>query len=152
MKRTKRKTDAPKKPSLDVFLTLVNLAAHFGRPWVVVTQAKLLQRLERNTGRTMSRRTLNRHLLALEQRGQIKRTKRHRRGRRYGPLELRATLYTFGEPAKLWISTMRKAVAIPLGRPLCQKWHKVRTDLSKKAPVDETIHRRQSRPPRRARG
>lgn len=107
--------DAAKKPAFNVFLALVSLAAHLERRWIIVTQRKLLERVRGTTGRGMSRRTLNRHLAGLERDRAINRQQRHRR-LRTGELNLRATLYTFGELGLLWIKRMRQASAIPLGR------------------------------------
>lgn len=150
----RRANDAPQKPSFDVFLALASLAAHFGRGWVIVTQAKLLERVSRSTGRQMTRRTLNRHLLALERRQLIKRTSRHRR-QRGGKLHLRATLYTFGLRAKLWITSMRGAGSITLGRLAVPKMAQSSKPISSRRPrpVDETIHRpKGARGPRGKRG
>jgi len=98
-----------------VFLALVSLAAHFRVRSITVTQRKLLQRIAGTTGRLMSRRTLNRHLAALERRHVINRIKRHRRARG-GALQLRATNYSFGRFGVLWIKRLRQAAAFPLGR------------------------------------
>lgn len=150
----RRANDAPQKPSFDVFLALVNLAAHFNRAWVIVTQEKLLERVKASTGRVMSRRTLNRHLLALERRALINRTSRHRRTRT-GKLQLQATLFTFGLKAKLWIKTMQRAGSIPLGRLAVPKMAQSKNPIgsrSKRA-VDKSIHSEgRNRGPRDKRG
>jgi len=115
VRRRRVATDAAKTPRFDVFLALASLAARFDRPWIIVTQRKLLERVRATTGRALSRRTLNRHLAGLERDRVINRLRRHRRGR-YGDLELRATLYTFGQFGILWIKRLRGAASIPLGR------------------------------------
>lgn len=108
------------KPAFDVFLALVKLAAYVGRPYIIVTQRKLLQRIRAVTGRAMCRRTLNYHLAALERLQVINRTQRHHR-ERGRPTKWRATLFTFAHVGLLWISAMRDAASIRLGRQRVQK-------------------------------
>lgn len=104
-----------KKPAFEVFLALASLARHFRRHWIVVTQAKLLERMREATGRAMSRRTLNRHLAALERGQVIARQRRHSR-HHSGKLRMRATLYTFPTVGMLWISRLNGFAKIPSGR------------------------------------
>lgn len=108
--------DAPQKPCFDLFLVLVNLAAHFEKRHIIVTQAKILERVARVTGRKMARSTLNRNLATLERLGYINRTKRHYRRKRTRELVMKATMFTFARHGILWIKTIRDAAEIPLGR------------------------------------
>lgn len=130
-------SDAPKKPSVawPVFMSLVSLASHFDKRYIIVTQEKLLELVAQTTGRVMSRRTLNRHLLGLERGGYIARTQRHRTRPRSRELELRATLYTFGQFGTVWIKQMRQAAQIPLGRRAVPK-----TAQSKRLSLSEKRH------------
>lgn len=111
----RRAQDAPKKPRYDVFQVLVSLCKWLEKPYVIVTQAKLLERIAVRTGYPMSRRTLNRHLAGLERASVINRTQRHIR-ERSGAFKPRATLYTFGQLGVLWIRRMQSDSLIPLGR------------------------------------
>lgn len=81
-------------PDHRILYTLTGLAAHFGKGYCFPSQAKILALLRERAHRTMSRRTLNRHLHALEARGLIVRKRRHTHDRRRGFL-LRSTLYSF---------------------------------------------------------
>lgn len=108
--------NAVQKPAFEVFLALASLARHFRRHWIVVTQAKLLERMREATGRSMSRRTLNRHLAALVRMQVISRQRRHEPHPRTGKLQLRATLYRFPAVGILWISRLNGFAKIPLGR------------------------------------
>lgn len=85
-------TNAVLVPDLRVIRVLVGLAEHWQREWCKPRQEKILELLERFTGRRMSRRNLNRHLLALERDGWIERIRRHRRAAN-GSLELHSTCY-----------------------------------------------------------
>jgi len=79
-------------PDLRICDTLAGLAGHHARSWCYPSQAKILELLARFTGRTLSRRHLNRHLAALERDGMLRRIRRHVRDRTRGML-LRSTVY-----------------------------------------------------------
>lgn len=144
--------DDPQKPAYDVFLALVSLCARFDKPWVTVTQRKLMERVEGTTGRRMSRRTLCRHLLALERRSLIKRQRRHQSSRS-GKLQLRATLYTFGTKGQLWIKRLRDAGAIPIGRLAVPKMaQSQKPSINRKCPHCGQIIHSANRGPRDKRG
>lgn len=81
-------------PDHRILYTLTGLAAHFGKGYCFPSQAKILALLAERAHRHMSRRTLNRHLRALESRGLIVRRRRHERRRPHG-FVLRSTLYSF---------------------------------------------------------
>lgn len=121
--------DYPKRgPRFDVFFALANLMGHIERPWVIVSQAKLLERIKGNSGHVMSRRTLNRHLNGLERLGAINRQKRHKRER--GQLRLRPTVYTLGQRGILWTKRLGVAGIVPFGRLRVPKMAQSRTALS----------------------
>jgi hypothetical protein len=139
-------SDAALKPSFNVFLALVSLAAHFERRWIIVSQRKLLERVRGTTGRAMSRRSLNRHLAGLERDHVVNRLRRHQR-KRTGELELRPTLYTFGAMGALWIRRLRGAATIPLGRLAVPKTAPSRNPLlsEKRLTVDKSLTARRRR-------
>ena len=148
-------TRAVQKPDTGVFLALVSLAAHLGRGYVIVTQNKLLERVRRTTAyRSMSRRTLNRHLAALQRMAFINRPPRARPNR-YGEMRQLATLYTFGALGILWINRFRQAATIVLGRPRVPEMAHSQKTLSlseRRLAVDKAFTARQSRPRTRGRG
>jgi DNA-binding transcriptional ArsR family regulator len=78
--------------------TIQGLAARYGRTWCYPTQETLRELVRRFTGRTMSRRTLCRHLRALVEQGYLHRIRRHYRDPRRG-FVMRSTVY---EPALRW--------------------------------------------------
>jgi DNA-binding HxlR family transcriptional regulator len=84
--------DAVINPDTRICEVLAGLAAHTYKAWCFPTQDKICELLKRFTGRTMSRRTLNRHLAALERDGQLRRQPRHYRDKHKG-MVLRSTLY-----------------------------------------------------------
>lgn len=84
-------------------------ATHFGRTWCYPSQQTLLERLRKYHGQTLSLRTLNRHLAALEAAGWIKRQTRHREDKVHGWL-FRSTLYVVLGP--LWKMAKRMAKTI----------------------------------------
>ncbi len=86
-------TRTVRNPDSRICEVLAGLAAHHHRYWCYPSQAKICELLQRFTGRIMSRRTLNRHLAALERDGQIRRKRRHHRDPHRG-MVLRSTLYT----------------------------------------------------------
>ena len=79
-------------PDNKICEVLAGLAAHHWKTWCYPSQDKLCELLQRFTGRIMSRRTLNRHLNALERDGQLRRVRRHHHDPRRG-MVLRSTLY-----------------------------------------------------------
>jgi hypothetical protein len=103
----------PQRPRYDVFLALRSLAAHVRQRWIIVSQAKLIERIAAATGYRMSRATLNRHLRALHRINVINRQPRALR-KRDGTIAQRPTLYTFGLRGILWIKRDRRASQIPL--------------------------------------
>lgn len=86
---------AVRNPDLRVMETLMGLASYHRKTYCFPTQAKLCELVKRITGRTMSRRTLNRHLAGLERQGFVRRTRRHQAHRTHG-FVMRSTLYRIG--------------------------------------------------------
>ncbi len=86
-------TRTVKNPDSRICEVLAGLAAHHRRYWCYPSQTKICELLQRFTGRIMSKRTLNRHLAALERDGQIRRKRRHHHDKHRG-MVLRSTLYT----------------------------------------------------------
>ncbi len=82
-------------PDTRICEVLAGLAAHTYKTWCFPTQDKIRELLKRFTGREMSRRTLNRHLAALERDGQLTRKRRHIKHPKFG-MVLRSTLYLIG--------------------------------------------------------
>lgn len=98
------------RPDLDVLRALVSYCAEHGKTHCWPSQATLLRRYKRLTGRTICRRTLNRHLAALQRDLYIDRRRRHRMNRK-GELELHSTLYTFLARATSWLVAGAEAAA-----------------------------------------
>jgi len=96
------------RADLRVLDVLWQLAAHHARTWCYPNQATLLRLLRRFHARHMSRRTLNRHLHALERDGYIHRIRRHHRSPT-GQLVLRSTVYTFLRRAQVYIARAAQA-------------------------------------------
>src|SRR6267142_6846496 len=145
---------AIKKPCQDVLLAIANLGAHLRKRSISITQAKLLERIRRTTGRAMSRATLNRHLRAWVKRRVLNRIKRHRRNRKTGALDLRATNYSFGLRGILWIKTIRDVGAFPLGRLAVSHLRQsqvVRYRSGVQRRGGQVVHRNGNRGPRRGR-
>jgi hypothetical protein len=146
---------AVKKPDTGVFLALVSLAAHLGKGYVIVSQKKLLERIRGTTGyRSMSRRTLNRHLAALERLAFINRQQRSKPNR-HGEIRRVSTLYTFAEHGILWIKRYRQAATIVLGRPRVPEMAHSQKTLSSSErryavnkPLTAQRRKGRSRPPR----
>lgn len=82
-------------PDTRICEVLAGLAAHHRKTWCYPTQEKILQLLKQFTGRVMARRSLNRHLAALERDGQIRRIRRHHATKQHG-WTMRSTLYVIG--------------------------------------------------------
>ncbi len=85
-------TNTVRNPDWRIIETLAGLAGHHYRTWSYPTQEKILELLKRFTGRVMSRRTLNRHLKALQDGGWLRRIRRHVHDRKRG-FVLRSTCY-----------------------------------------------------------
>ncbi|SRR6266508_1337552 len=85
-------TDYVSKPDLRILDTLTGLCAHQGRLYTKVRYAKIIELVERFTGRRLSARSLSRHLGALTRDGYIRRQRRHDTALN-GELILRCTLY-----------------------------------------------------------
>lgn len=84
--------DAVRNPDSRICEVLAGLAAHNFKTWCYPSQEKLCELLKRFTGRDMARRTLNRHLNALERDGMLRRVRRHHHDKQRG-MVLRSTLY-----------------------------------------------------------
>ena len=89
---------------------LSGLATHHGKTWAYPSQQTILERLRKYHHQTISRRTLNRHLGALEAAGWIKRVIRHREDKVTGWV-FRSTLYVLLGPVWSMVKRMAKAVA-----------------------------------------
>lgn len=85
-------------------------ATHFGKTWCYPSQQTLLDRLRKHHGQTISRRTLNRHMDALEAAGWIRRQCRHHNDRALGWV-FRSTLYVVLGPLWRMVKRMMKTVA-----------------------------------------
>lgn len=94
-------------PDTKICEVLAGLAAHNWKTWCYPSQLKLCELLQRFTGRVMSRRTLNRHLNALERDGQLRRVQRHHHDKQRG-MVLRSTLYII---AGRFMARMHRIVA-----------------------------------------
>ncbi len=95
-------------PDIRLVVLLAGLAGRYGKLWCYPSQQTILSILSRHYSFQMSRRTLNRHLGALESQGWIRRIRRHRRGPR-GSLELHSTLYVLRRRALRLLSGLRDA-------------------------------------------
>jgi hypothetical protein len=93
-------------PDFRLVNLLFGLAASFGKLWAYPSQDKLRDLLQRFHGRTMSARTVNRHLGGLVRDGWIKRLRRHRRGTD-GVMVMHSTLYTFTRRAIRAFASLR---------------------------------------------
>lgn len=109
-------------PDVGLCATLAGLAAKYGKTYCYPSQAKLIALHLRFTGRSMSRRTLCRHLAALERDMLISRRRRHRRAKD-GHLIMRSTLYHVMlryaqrlaramRAAILWPKTLARSIAL----------------------------------------
>lgn len=107
---------ATQRPDLLILTVLSAIAGGTGRNYCYPSQEKICQLLSRY-GRTMSRRTLNRHLNALVKQGWVKRIRRHQRHPVRG-MTFRSSLYTLTRRAFRWLAGMSAAV----GRAV--KWGK----------------------------
>jgi len=85
-------TDYVATPDMRILDTIGGLCAVQGRLYTKVGHAKILELLEKFTGRRISVRTLSRHLGALTEQGYIRRQRRHDTAIN-GTLVLRCSLY-----------------------------------------------------------
>lgn len=105
---------------------LAAIAEKYKRTWAFPTQDKLCSLLFAWYGRKMSRRTINRHLAALEQQGWIRRIRRHRRSAD-GQLELHSTLYQLS--GRTWSAIAGiGGLANAASGWIKQRWDKIRCD------------------------
>lgn len=102
------------KPELALVSILGGLSERNGKTYCYPSQDWLCDHLARFAGHHMSRRTLNRHLHALEKFGWIKRLRRHRRHQERG-FEFRSTLYVLTRRAFRWLSMFAKVAARAVG-------------------------------------
>lgn len=107
---------AVQRPDLRVIAVLLGLAQQSGRRYVYPSQAWIVKHLRAWQGRTMCRRTLGYHLVALEKSGWLRRQRRHRAGA--GGMEFHSSLYVIGQRAWSWLSRLRGGSAKPSAKPL----------------------------------
>ena len=98
-----------------ILKTLAILQHHNGKKWVAIPQATLCLLLQRYYKLRCSRRTLNYHLAALEQRGYIKRIRRVRNGKG-GKLQPLPTIYELTAKAKRFLKGLYKFIKRLFGR------------------------------------
>lgn len=98
------------KPELALVSILGGLSERHGKTYCYPSQEWLCEHLARFAAHRMSRRTLNRHLHALEKFGWIKRLRRHRRRAGRG-FEFRSTLYILTRRSFRWLSMFAKVAA-----------------------------------------
>jgi hypothetical protein len=101
-------------PDRSILVVLVGLAGRYGKTHCWPSQQKLLTLIREHTGRLLSRRTLNRHLKALERDLFIRRIRRHRRARN-GSLELHSTCYVPMIRACQWFIKSARSIAGVVG-------------------------------------
>jgi hypothetical protein len=75
---SRRVRDAVRNPDTKICEVLAGLAAYHGRTWCYPSQPKVLELLQRFTGRRMSRRTLTRHVNGLVRDGHLVRVRRRK--------------------------------------------------------------------------
>jgi len=90
---------------------LAGLAASHNKTWAYPSQQTILDRLRKHHRQHISRRTLCRHLAALEDAGWIRRVVRHRRDAVAGWV-FRSTLYIILGPCWRLVRRASKAVAL----------------------------------------
>ena len=105
-------TDYALAPDFRLVNLLFGLAGRFGKLWCYPSQDKLCDLLSRFHGRTMSRRSVNRHLGGLVRDGWIRRVRRHRRGAD-GAIEMHSTLYVLTRRAVRCFVALRDGVVAP---------------------------------------
>lgn len=113
--KPKRDPNAVINPDFRICECLVGLSAYYNREWCHPSQVKICVLLKRFYGRSMSVRTLNRHLKTLSKGMWIKRTRQDYYDKKKGHV-LRATRY---EVAARWGSRWRRAIVAAL------KWSKL---------------------------
>ena len=85
-------TDYVAKPDLRILDVLTGLCAHQGRLYTKVHYWKIIELVEKFTGRRLSKRTLSRHLGAFVEQDYIRRQRRHESALN-GELILQCSLY-----------------------------------------------------------
>lgn len=96
--------NAVKRPDFSIAEVLIGLMGWCKKTYVYPSQRKLLFLVEQFTGRAMSRRTLNRHLRALERDGHLRRVRRLAE-RPADVLHIRTTLYF---PGGRWLARCQR--------------------------------------------
>ena len=90
-------------PDLRILGVLAGLCGYHRKAYCYPSQETIVRLTQTHSGRAISRRSLNRHLGALELAGWIRRMRRHKRGRS-GMLELHSTLYQLTRQALRWLN------------------------------------------------
>lgn len=103
--------DYVRHPDMRILSLLAGHSASFKKLWSYPNQETICKLFVRLYGRDMSRRSLNRHLGALERQGYVQRVRRHKRARS-GVLELHSTLYMLRRRAIRMLALLRSAVAL----------------------------------------
>jgi hypothetical protein len=94
-------TDFVQKPDFRILDTLARVCARHDKLYCYPSHETIARLIWEFTGRTISTRSLCRHLGALQRDGWIKRQRRHRTGTD-GKLELHSTLYMLTARAVKW--------------------------------------------------
>jgi len=79
-------------PDLRILGVLAGFCGYHGKLWCFPNQRTIRNALQRRYGRTLTRRSINRHLGALQRDHYIERKRRHRRGPT-GRIDMHSTIY-----------------------------------------------------------
>lgn len=113
--------DYPITPDLRVLAILADLAGRHGKLWCFPNGKTLREMILNRFGRSMSRRTLWRHLGALERDHYIERRRRHRTAPT-GGLELHSTIYVLKRRTIRALRGLTAYMIVAAGHRWARRW------------------------------
>ena len=113
--------DYPRTPDLRILAVLAGIAASHGKLWCFPWHRTILAILRDRYGRKMTKRTLCRHLGALERDNHIERKGRHKHGAG-GKLELHSTIYVLKAAAVRALARVGDFLRVAAAHPWAKRW------------------------------
>jgi len=114
-------TDYVKTPDLRILGVLAGFCGFHGKLWCFPAQRTILATLARRYARTLTRRSLNRHLGALEIQHYIERRRRHRHGPA-GRIDMHSTIYVLKARAVQALKDFGSFMLTVAAHPWARRW------------------------------
>jgi len=126
-------------PDLRILAVLSGFCGYHGKLWCFPNQRTIAETLARRYQRTLTRRSINRHLGALERDHYIERKRRHRRGP-LGRIDMHSTIYVLKARAVRALKDFGAFMLTVAAHPWARRWIAAVPGLAQCAPPQGHIN------------